>query len=72
MGVEIGQDADDRLQLLLLAPELLRALLVGPEFGLFEFLRYFGETRLLRVEVKDTSAARPSGGRGPKASRRGR
>jgi hypothetical protein len=63
-GVDAAERADGRVERLLLAPELLRALLVVPDAGVGELLLYFGEALLLAVEVKDTSAARPTASAG--------
>jgi hypothetical protein len=70
LAVEAGEDADGVLELLLFAPQLLGALGVGPDVGLLELPRYLGETRLLALEVKDTSAAPPTAYSGRRASRR--
>jgi hypothetical protein len=56
-GVQIGKDADEIVELLLLAAEVLGAPGVGPDVRLLELPVYFGESGLLGVEVKDTSAA---------------
>jgi hypothetical protein len=60
----IGEAAGDALQRgdggfegLLLAPELLGALLVGPDRGVFEVLVDRYEALLLALEVKNTSSA---------------
>jgi len=69
-AVETGEDADDVLELFLFAPQLLGAPGIGPDVGLLEFPRYLGETRLLALEVKDTSAAPATAYSGRRASRR--
>jgi hypothetical protein len=70
LAVQIGEDADEIVELLFLAAQLLGALGVGPDVGLFELPGYFGESRLLAFEVKDTSAARSSACAGPTERRR--
>jgi len=70
LDVEAGEDADDVLELFLFAPQLLGAPGIGPEVRLVELPRYLGETRLLALEVKDTSAAPPTVCSGRRASRR--
>ena len=59
--------ADLGLQLGALAAEVLRALRVVPEFGLFELALNFGQAMLLGVEVKDTPV-RPGTGRADRAA----
>jgi hypothetical protein len=63
-AVERGQPADDRVELLLLLAEFLGAPLVVPDPGILERFGDRIEAGLLRLEVKDTSAARPRGARG--------
>jgi len=70
LAIEAGEDADGVLELFLFAPQLLGALGIGPDVRLFELPRYFGEARLLALEVKDTSAALPTACSGRRASRR--
>jgi hypothetical protein len=53
------QRADGAFERLALAPELLRALVVAPDFGIFYELDDFRQALRSAVEVKDTSAARP-------------
>jgi hypothetical protein len=55
---------------LLLAAQLLGLLLVAPDAGIGEELFYRLEALLLAVEVKDTSAARPTGTAARRAWRR--
>jgi len=62
--VDLLEAFDDAFEQAPLLAELLRALRVGPDAGIFEGLRDFYEARLLAVVVKDTSAARPSERRG--------
>jgi hypothetical protein len=63
-GVDAGQVADRRLERFLFPAELLGALLVVPDARVGEQLFYFREAVLLAVEVKDTSAARPTASAG--------
>jgi hypothetical protein len=70
LDIEADEDADDILELFLFAPQILGALGIGPDVRFFEFPRYLGETRLLALEVKDTSAALPTACSGRRASRR--
>jgi len=70
LAVQIGEDADEIVELLFLATQLLGPLGVGPDVRLFQLAAYFGETRLLPVEVKDTSAAPPISCRVRRAWRR--
>src|SRR5712692_341830 len=70
LTLEAGEHADDVLELFLFAPQLLGALGIGPDVRLLELPRYRGETRLLALEVKDTSAAPPTAYSGRRASRR--
>jgi len=63
-AVERRQAADDRVELLLLLAELLGAPPVVPDLGILERSGDRIEAGLLRLEVKDTSAARPRGARG--------
>jgi hypothetical protein len=55
---EVGQRANDRFELLSLFAQLLRALRVVPDAGVFERFGDCGESVGLDVEVKDTSADR--------------
>jgi len=57
--------ADDAFEGLLLAPQLLRALRVVPQPGILELAVQRLEALLLGLEVKDTSAARWTGRKGP-------
>jgi hypothetical protein len=63
---------DGVLQALLLAPQLLGALRVGPDLRVLELPVDLYEARLLAVEVKGTSSAPPTAGSGLRACRRGR
>jgi hypothetical protein len=58
-AVQVGESADEVVELLLLAAQILGALRVGPDVRVFELPAYFGEARLPALEVKDTSAALP-------------
>jgi len=69
-GGDRRQGPDRRVERLLLAPELLGLLLVAPDAGIGEELLYRFEAPLLAVEVKDTSAARPTASAVRRASRR--
>jgi hypothetical protein len=62
--------ADHGLERLLFLAEALGAALVGPDFRVGELALYLGEPLFLAREVKDTSAARPTGFAGRKARRR--
>lgn len=66
-GVQPRKCADFGLEFGALAAELLRALGLVPEFGLFEFALDFGQTLLLGIEVKDTPV-RPGIGRADRAT----
>jgi hypothetical protein len=70
LAVQIGERADEVVELLFLAPQLLGALRVRPDVRLLELPAYFGEAGLLGVEVKDTSATQPSACRGRRAWRK--
>jgi hypothetical protein len=59
MTAEPLHAADHVIEQFLLAAELLRALGVVPDAGVFELAAYFGEPLRFRVDVKETSAARP-------------
>jgi hypothetical protein len=61
---------DDRLERLLFPADFLRALLVLPELGVFQLLVQGREALFLGLEVKDTSAARPTASAARRASRR--
>jgi hypothetical protein len=61
---------DDRVENLFLLAEFLRALRVVPQLGVFELAVQYVETRLFRLVVKDTSAARRSAWRDPRATKR--
>jgi len=70
--VRVAQPARDRLervdgglQALLLAPELLGALRIGPGLRVLEQLVDLYEARALAVEVKGTSSAPRTGRSGP-------
>jgi hypothetical protein len=56
-AVDLGQRRDSGFQVLLLAPELLRALLVGPDLRVLEESVDLYEAPFLRLEVKGTSSA---------------
>jgi hypothetical protein len=71
-AVEGRQAADDRVELLLLPAEILGAPRVIPDLGILERFGDRIEASLLRLEVKDTSAARPRGARGRPAGWRWR
>ena len=62
--------ADHRLQRLLFLAQLLRALRVFPQLGVFELAVQRRQALLLGVEVKDTSAAPPTAPAGPTERRR--
>jgi hypothetical protein len=59
-AVDAADRADDGLERLLFLAQLLRALRVLPQLGVFELPVQRREARLLGVEVKDTSAAPPT------------
>jgi hypothetical protein len=63
IGQAAGQPlhaADHVVQQLFLAPQLLGALGVVPDLGVFQLACYDRQPLLLGIDVKDTSAARPS------------
>jgi hypothetical protein len=68
--VDAAERADDGVEGLLLLAELLGALRVLPQLRVLELAVQRFEPVLLRFEVKDTSAARPSGTAGRRARRR--
>ena len=51
------QRVDHAFEALLFLAQLLRALGIVPDIGVFGELRDFGQPQLFGVEVKDTSAA---------------
>src|SRR5882672_5787989 len=51
---------DHVFQQLFFAPEFLRALRLVPDLGVFEFLADFPESTDLHIDVKGTSATRPT------------
>jgi hypothetical protein len=57
----LRQRADDLIELFLLPAEILRALRIAPDIGVFELARDDFEAFTLCFEVKDTSGAAPSG-----------
>jgi hypothetical protein len=59
--MKLLERADDRFEAFLLLAEVLRALLVAPDFRVFGELLDFGQAQFLGIEVKDTSAARRLG-----------
>src|SRR6185437_2447470 len=63
--VDLLQRSDGRLERAPFLAQVLRALRVGPDVGILERARDLDQARLLRVVVKDTSAARPRAPRGP-------
>jgi hypothetical protein len=65
-----GQRADQSFERLFLLAELLRSLLVLPELGVFKLAIQRLEAPLLRLEVKDTSAALRTVSAGPRGWRR--
>jgi hypothetical protein len=65
-----GQRADQAFERLLLLAELLRSPLVLPELRVFQLAVQRLEAPLLRLEVKDTSAARLTVSAGPRGWRR--
>jgi hypothetical protein len=67
LSAHIAQGADNGFKLLFFTAQVLRALRVGPNARIFELGGDFYEALLLVLEVKDTSAARPNGLRGPRA-----
>jgi hypothetical protein len=69
-AADAAEGADDRLERLLFLAELLCALRVAPDLGVGERALYLGEPLRFAVEVKDTSAARPTAAAGRKARRR--
>jgi hypothetical protein len=69
-AVDAAKRADDRLERLLLLAELLRALRVLPQLGVFELPVQRRQALLLRREVKDTSAAPPIATADPTERRR--
>src|SRR5690606_33632054 len=58
---EVGERRDDAFERLLLAPELLRLLRIAPDLRVLERAADFLQRLRLQVEVKGTSASRPSG-----------
>jgi len=58
--VEFGERRDDAFELLLLAPELLRLLGIAPDLRVLERAADLLQRLRLQVEVKGTSASRPS------------
>jgi hypothetical protein len=67
LGVQPRKCTDLGLEFGAFTAELLRALRIVPEFGLFEFALDFGQALLLGVEVKDTPV-RPGTGRADRAA----
>src|SRR2546427_4370582 len=65
-----GEPGDGRVQRLLFPAEVLRALGVAPDLGIGQERFDFRQAFLLALEVKDTSAARPTAYPGPRASTR--
>jgi hypothetical protein len=63
-AADATQRADYRLERLFFLAELLRAPLVAPDLRLRELALYLGQPLRLPFEVKDTSAARPTGSAG--------
>jgi hypothetical protein len=63
-AADATQRADYRLESLLFLAELLRAPLVAPDLRVRELALYLGQPLALSFEVKDTSAARPTGSAG--------
>jgi hypothetical protein len=59
-----AERADHGFERLLFLAERLRALRVVPQLRVFELAVQRGEAALLRLEVKDTSAARSTGSAG--------
>jgi hypothetical protein len=59
-AADAQQRADRALERFLLLAELLRALLVAPDFRIAQQVLDFGQSSLLAFEVKDTSAAPPT------------
>src|SRR3989454_2052834 len=69
-AADAAERADHGLERLLFLAERLRALRVVPQLRVFELAVQRREAALLRLEVKDTSAARPTGSAGRRARRR--
>ncbi|HEY6966574.1 MAG TPA: hypothetical protein VI229_03820, partial [Burkholderiales bacterium] len=69
-GGDRGEPGHGVVERLLLAAQLLGLLLVAPDAGVGEELLYDLEALPLAVEVKDTSAARPTASAARRASRR--
>jgi hypothetical protein len=69
-AADAPQRADYGLQRLLFLAEILGALRVGPDLGIGQLALYLGEPPFLAFEVKDTSAARPTGPAGRRARMR--
>jgi hypothetical protein len=69
-AADAAERGDDALERLLLLAELLGALRVAPDLRVAEQLLYLRQPLLLAGEVKDTSAARPTGAAGRRATRR--
>src|SRR5207247_8590064 len=67
---DAAEQADYGLERLRCLAECLRALRVVPQLRVFERAVQRREAALLRLEVKDTSAARPTGSAGRRARRR--
>jgi hypothetical protein len=69
-AADAAQRADDGFERLLFLAEVLRALRVVPQLGVFQLAVQRLEAALLRLEVKDTSAARPTAPAGRRGWRR--
>jgi len=63
-AADAPERADERLERLLLLAELLRALRVLPQLRVLELAVQRREAALLRLVVKDTSAAPPTASAG--------
>jgi hypothetical protein len=59
-GGEPLHAADDVIEELLLATQLLRTLLVVPDARILQVRRNFFQSGFLGLDVKDTSAVRPA------------
>jgi hypothetical protein len=59
--MELLERSDDCFEALLFLAEVLRALLVVPDFRVFGERLDFSQSQFLGIEVKDTSAARRLG-----------
>jgi hypothetical protein len=64
-ALDLGKRLDGGFEILLLAPQLLRALWVGPDLRVLEEPVDLYEALFLRLDVKGTSSAPQTGFSGP-------